>query len=66
MRQWDRELSIKREAKQEDALEMIRFARENEINDGKTRARLKKSFDYNDTTIDALFAQVDSESLVSQ
>ena len=44
MRQWDRELSIKRETKQEDALEDIRFDRDNGIPVVATRARLKKTF----------------------
>ena len=65
MRQWDRELSIKREIRQEDALEIIRFGREDGISDDKTRARLKKSFGYNNKTIDELFAIVDAKALVN-
>ena len=65
MRQWDRELSIKREIRQEDALEIIRFGREDGISDDKTRARLKKSFGYNNKTIDELFSIVDAEALVN-
>lgn len=65
MRQWDRELSIKREIRQEAALEIIRFGREDGISDDKTRARLKKSFGYNNKTIDELFAIVDAEALVN-
>jgi hypothetical protein len=74
MRQWDRELSIKRETreetrketKQEDALEDIRFDRDNDIPVETTRARLKKNYKYDDETINELLAQVDTESLVSQ
>ncbi len=62
MKQWDRELSIKRETKQEDALEDIRFDRENDIPIEVTRKRLRKSFGYNDATIDELLAKIDAES----
>ncbi len=62
MKQWDRELSIKRETKQEDALENIRFDRENNIPIEVTRKRLRKSYGYNDATIDELLAKVDVET----
>lgn len=66
MRQWDRELSIIRDTREEDALKDIRFDRDNNIPPDATRARLKMNFDYDDQTIDELFAKADPEALVSQ
>ncbi len=43
------------------ALEMIRFGREESIQDGKTRLRIK-NLGLSDATIDELFAQVDAEN----
>ena len=57
MRQWDRELSIKRETKQKAALDVIIFNRQNNISDDKTRLFLKKSFELQDDIIDELFRQ---------
>ena len=50
------------ETKQEDALENIRFDRENDIPIEVTRKRLRKSFGYDDATIDELLSKVDAES----
>jgi hypothetical protein len=78
MRQWDRELSIRRETreetrietrketKQEDALEAIRFDQKKDIPIEITRERLQESFGYDDDTINELIAQVATESVVSQ
>lgn len=74
MKQWDRELSIKRdtrietriETKREDALEDIRFDLENGIPIDVTRRRLQKNYGYDNETIEELFAQIESESLISQ
>ena len=52
----------KQETKQEDALENIRFDRENDIPIEVTRKRLRKSFGYDDATIDELLSKVDAES----
>ena len=64
MRQWDRELSIKRETKQEtkreDALTAIRYGREDGIPDEKTRTRLERDYGLSEDIIDELFRQVDS------
>ena len=68
MRQWDRELSIRREAKleanQEAALNSIRHGREDGIPDEKTRARLKADFGFSEDIIDELFRRVDSADKV--
>ena len=66
MKQWDRELSIKRDTKREDALEDIRFDLENGIPIDVTRRRLQKNYCYDNETIEELFAQIESESLISQ
>ncbi|WP_024865669.1 hypothetical protein [Butyrivibrio sp. FCS014] len=50
------------ETKQEAALENIRFDRENDIPIEVTRKRLRKSFGYNDATIDELLSKVDAEA----
>ena len=64
MRQWDRELSIKRETKEEDALNIIRFDRAESIPPSSTKKRLIgmgfKSSDIND-----LFAKVDAEQAMT-
>ena len=65
MRQWDRELSIKRDEKRKIALNDIRFDRENGISDEITRKRLKESYDYDNETIKELFEEIDSEVAVT-
>lgn len=53
------------DAKKEDALEIIRFGREDGTPDEKTRKRLETKFELSPSTIDELFAQVDAETLAS-
>ena len=73
MRQWDRELSIKREVreettrevKEEDALEMIRFCKEEGISDDKIRNRLNIKFELSPQTINDLFAKIEAENTVT-
>ncbi len=60
MRQWEKELAIAREAKKEDALEMIRFDRESNIPTDKTRTRIRR-LGLDDATIDELFAKLSDE-----
>ena len=61
MRQRDRELSIKRDAKnetkQEDAIKDICFDIEHNIPIEITRKRLKENFGYDSNTIDELIKQ---------
>ena len=67
MKQWDKEIILKRETKfetqKEDALDEIRFAHEDGIPDSKTRERLKR-FKFDEETIDELFAQIEKEEAV--
>ena len=69
MKQWDRELSLKREAtlaaKKEDAVKVIRFGREDGASDDKISYRLKTEFGFDSSEIDELFRQADEE-LVAQ
>ncbi len=60
MRQWERERAIAKEVRIDDALEMIRFGREEGVSDEKTRIRIKR-IGLNDSTIDKLFKQIDAE-----
>ena len=60
MKQWDREIYIRRETQKEAALDVIRFAHEDGIPDSKTRERLKR-FKFDAETIDELFAQIKKE-----
>ena len=60
MRQWDRELSIKRETKAEDALQNIRFDRKYNIPEETTRARLEH-MGYKNNAINEFFAKIDAE-----
>jgi predicted transposase/invertase (TIGR01784 family) len=60
MRQWEREQSLVKETKKEAALEIIRNGREDGISDEKTRIRIRR-IGLDDSTIDTLFAQVNSE-----
>lgn len=53
--------TIATEATEKAALEMIRFGREESIQDDKTRLRIK-NLGLSDGTIDELFAQVDAEN----
>ena len=70
MRQWEREQAIAKEARIEathetksmDALEMIRFDIDEGIPHEKTILRLKR-IGLDDSTIDKLFEQVDSETV---
>ena len=64
MRQWDRELSIRREVREEDALEMIRFCKEERISDDKIRQRISDKFKFSDQMINNLFAKIDAEQVV--
>ncbi len=57
MRQRDRELSIKRDTKEEAALKDICFDLENNIPAEITRKRLKENFGYDSNTIDELIKQ---------
>jgi hypothetical protein len=65
MRQYDRELSIRREVREEtweeDALKTIRFARKNKISDEITRENLAEEYNYTPEIIDDLFARADAE-----
>ncbi|SEG19825.1 hypothetical protein SAMN02910276_02128 [Butyrivibrio sp. Su6] len=63
MQQWDRERHLVMDTKKDDALEIIRFGREDGTPDEKTRKRLETKFKLNSSTIDELFAQVDAEEL---
>jgi len=69
MRQWDRELSIKREVreetKEEDAMEMIKFCKEEGIEDGKIRHRIFDRFKLSESKINDLFAKVDAEQTMT-
>ncbi len=62
MKQWDRERHLVMDTKKDDALEIIRFGREDGNSDEKTRKRLETKFKLSTNTIDELFAQVDAES----
>ena len=76
MRQWDRELSIKREVreetrrevtrevKEEDALNTIRFGREDGLTDETIRNLLSKTYKFTDQIISDLFAKIDAEQAV--
>ncbi|WP_155827740.1 hypothetical protein [Butyrivibrio sp. AE2015] len=65
MRQWDRELSIKRETKEEDALNTIRFGREDGLPDETIHNLLNKTYKFSDQMINDLFAKVDSEQAMT-
>ncbi len=65
MRQWDRELSIKRETKEEYALNTIRFGHEDGLSDEVIRKRLKTAYKYTDQTINDLFAKIDAEQAMT-
>ena len=69
MLQCDRERVLvadaKRETRKEDALKMIRFGRENEISDDKTRQQLGTEFEFTPSEIDELFKQVDADTLTA-
>jgi hypothetical protein len=64
MKQWEREQAIAyevaKETKVEDALEMIRFARDKNISDEETRTRIRR-IGLDDTTIDELFIKISAE-----
>ncbi len=66
MKQWDRELSIKRDTRRENALKDIQFDIENDIPIDATRKRLKVCYGYDTETIEELLAQVENESMVNQ
>ena len=55
MRQWDRELSIKRETRKEDAIKDVLFDRDNGISDDIIRSRLEQNYEYDAETINELF-----------
>ena len=63
MRQWDRELSIKREVREENALEVIRFDQTESIPPESTMKRLIH-MGYKPAEINALFAKIDAEQAV--
>ena len=63
MKQWDRERHLVMDTKKEDAIEIIRFGREDGTPDAKTRKRLETKLKLSPDTIDELFAQVDAEQL---
>lgn len=73
MRQWDRELSIKREVREETrketmeeaALEMIKFCKEEGISDDKIRHRIFDRFKLSESKISDLFAKVDAEQAIT-
>ena len=69
MRQWEREISIKREVAndthRQDAIDDIRFDRENGISEEMTRKRLKKNYKYDDNIINELFDIINNEITVS-
>ena len=69
MRQWDRELSIKRETKEEtkedNALKLIRFCRKKDIPDDEIRDNLKEDYAYDDEKINELFETLDKEEKIS-
>ena len=65
MRQWDRELSIKREEKQNNALKLIRFCRKMGVSDDAIKANLREDYDYNNDTIQELFDEIDTEQKIS-
>ena len=64
MRQWDRELSIKREVREEDALEIIRFDQTESIPPESTKKRLVH-MGYKPSEIDSLFAKIEAENAVT-
>ena len=66
MRQWDRELSIKRETRKEDAIKDVLFDRDNGISDDIIRSRLEQNYEYDDETINELFEEVNNESVITQ
>ncbi len=66
MRQWDRELSIKRETRKEDAIKDVLFDRDNGIPDDIIRSRLEQNYEYDDETINELFEEVNNESVITQ
>jgi hypothetical protein len=69
MRQWDRELSIRRETREEvtkevtkkvtaqDAIRFIQFCLDNEIAEEKVRKELAEKYEYDDKQIESLFEQ---------
>ena len=65
MKQWDRELSIKREValatKKEDALEIISLGHEYNIPKDEIKARLVNKLHLEKEVIDELFRQADAE-----
>ncbi len=61
MKQWDRELSIKRETKEDDALKMIRFARKHNISDDDIRSSLESDYDFPPSIINNLFSKINAE-----
>ena len=65
MRQWDRELSIKREDREEAALNTIRFGHEDGLTDEKIRNRLKTAYKFTNQTIDDLFTKIEAEQTVT-
>ncbi|WP_022776412.1 hypothetical protein [Butyrivibrio sp. AE2015] len=65
MRQWDRELSIKREVREEAALNTIRFGHEDGLSDEVIRKRLKTAYKYTDQMINDLFAKIDAEQAMT-
>ncbi len=63
MQQWDRERHLVMDTKKEDALEVIRFGREDGVSDEKIRNRLETKFELDSNTINELFAKVDADKL---
>ena len=63
MKQWDRERHLVMDTKKDDALEVIRFGREDGVSDEKIRKRLETRFELAPSVIDELFVHVDSEEL---
>lgn len=55
MKQWDRDRLIAKDAHQEDALNFIIFAFENDISTEKAINHLREKYKYNDITIKDLF-----------
>jgi hypothetical protein len=63
MQQWDRERHLVMDAKKEDAIEHIRFCRKLGASDTEIKENLETNFKLSPSTINELFAQVDSEEL---
>ena len=65
MRQWDRELSIKRETKEEDALSTIRLGFETGMDNEILRNHLKKEYSFTDDKINDLITKIKAEQAIT-